>query len=148
MKAHCLSALKSPERAHPLFPVDQVILWLPGLPDQKEPYCSYNEIDVFGDCRYDANKVPFMPPYPVSQLTYISWHTDCIPAFPFHPVPISRSMNGTELVELARRVRELADEEEDDDPQSLGVLHNGRKAFIYQALAVMGIPASFIPQML
>jgi hypothetical protein len=87
-------------------------------------------------------------PYPVSPLTSISWHADCIPAFPFHPVPIPRSMSVAELVDLARRVRALAGEKEDEDPQSLGSLPIGRKALVYQALAAMGILASFIPQML
>ena len=47
--------------------------------------------------------------FAVSPETYIAWHTDVSPAFPFHPVPILRELSDAEMFDLTRHVERLGD---------------------------------------
>jgi len=148
-----LALLEAPSRAHPLFPVDQAILWLPGIPGYGEPYCSYNESvpacaevpDVLRPASARKKTVPFAPRHPVSRETFVSWDLSSSPPLPFHPVPISRALTGREMRELADRVGRMTG---DELPTPGTVLHNARKAQVYSVLSEMGVPASFIPQVI
>jgi hypothetical protein len=137
--------------AHPLFPAHQAFLWLPGLPGDQNPYCSYNERHpshgmrgdrwVSGESLHDANMAPYAPPYPVSPETFITWHTNVSPPFPFHPVPIARSLSGSEMEELARRVAKRMNLKPDAFRHPLQVLKNDSKCFVLASLADMGLLA-------
>ena len=145
-----LALLEAPSRAHPLFPVDQAILWLPGIPGHGDPYCSYNEMasPAAASERETIREktIPFAPRHPVSQGTFVSWDLSSSPPLPFHPVPISRALTAREMRDLATRVGRMAG---DDQPTTPGkVLHNARKGLVYCALLEMGVPASFIPQVI
>lgn len=119
--------------AHPLFPVSQPILWLPGLPGPRPAFCSYNRLRE-GKSRKDSLSAPF----PVSPASFISWHTDLSPALPFHPVPISRLLSNLELERLSHLViLELGILPEHGLP--LHVLRSDAKTAIYRALAAMGV---------
>lgn len=84
-----LNAGKRTESAHPLFPGNQVFLWLPGFTGNERPYCTYNEFQehtaTFDQRRLDLhpkedeNGAPYIPPFPVSSETNISWHTNVTP---------------------------------------------------------------------
>jgi hypothetical protein len=138
--------------AHPLFPPHQVFLWLPGLPGEKLPYCTYNErllepnseMVFMHDSDRDDNSARYSPPYPVSRQTYISWHSDTNPPFPYHAVPIARSLSAEEMKELARRVILMLEEKPSNYPELLRALTNQNKIYIYLALAEMGLPARFL----
>ncbi len=144
-----LALLEAPLSAHPLFPVDQAILWLPGIPGHGEPYCSYNEmaspVTTPGRGAARQKMIPFAPRHPVSQGTFVSWDLSSSPPLPFHPVPISRALTTRKMRDLATRVGRMAG---DDQPTPGKVLHNARKGLVYCALLEMGVPASFIPQVI
>ena len=119
--------------AHPLFPVSQPILWLPGLPGPRSAFCSYNRL---GEGR--ARKGSLSAPFSVSPASFISWHTDLSPALPFHPVPISRLLSHQELERLSHLVIfELGILPEPGPP--LHVLRSDAKTAIFRALAAMGV---------
>jgi hypothetical protein len=138
--------------AHPLFPPHQVFLWLPGLPGENLPYCTYNErlleskdeLAFLLDSDRDENNARYSPPFPVSRQTYIMWHSDTVPPFPYHGVPISRSLSAAEMEKLARRVILMKEEKPSDYPQLLSVLINQNKIYIYLALAEMRMSARFL----
>lgn len=140
------------ESAHPLFPPDQVFLWLPGFEGEERAYCSYNEIPSQTESVQSRNNPQkddqgtiFAPPYPVSYETNISWHTDVSPPYPYHPVPIARSLSSAEMTVLARQVTDLLDDpaEKTDDP--LSILRNSRKCYILAALARFGLLPGPVP---
>ncbi len=142
--------------AHPLFPSDQVFLWLPGLPGEQLAHCTYNEArGIPGSLDFrrsndlpllDRNQVRYAPPFPVSAETCTSWHTDVIPPFPFHPIPIARSLSSAEMEFLGRRVHFLANRNADDGTNPLQILRNDRKCHVLAALAEMGLLAGRVPQ--
>lgn len=111
------------------------------------PYCTYN---VFrenpGDVRLfrhepdlDSNGASFAPPFPVSVETHIAWHTNVIPAFPFHPVPLTRTLASEEMDDLGRRVICLLGEKEEHFGDAKAVLRNDYKFHILAVLAEMDL---------
>lgn len=136
-----------PKRAHSLFPVDQAILWIPGFAGYETPYCSQNILEEAGHMQPWDDQQSSRTRFAVSPETYIAWHTDVSPAFPFHPVPILRELSDAEMLDLTRHVERLGDLP--PDPRNpLFTLHAGRLGLIYRALAEMNIPATFIPRIL
>ena len=152
---HALPVLAG-KSAHPLFPPDQVFLWLPGLPGDQMAHCTYNESrdhpgsPVGRRTRRlpvrDANHASFAPPYQVSAESFIAWHTGVTPPFPFHPVPIARTLGAAELEELGRRVHLLATNNADAPGNPLQVLRNSCKCFVLAVLAEMGYLAGPVPR--
>lgn len=150
------SAAVAIEPAHLLFPPDQAFLWLPGLPGDQVAYCTYNEsrgnpesTESRGMSRMpdrDENQALFAPPYRVSTATYIAWHTDVTPPFPFHPVPIARSLSAAELKTLGRRVLALANHNTDQHVDPLQFLRNNCKCLVFAALSEMGFLAGLVPR--
>lgn len=142
-----MNARKPTKSAHPLFQAEQPFLWLPGFAGPERPYCSYNEYrdhpGGFDKRRYeflpsrDENGAPYITPYPVSPGTHISWHTNTVPPFPYHPVPIVRTLSTNELEELGRRVCRLMDSPSDVSDDAQAVLRNQYKTLILVALAEM-----------
>ena len=135
--------------AHPLYPVEQVFLWLPGFPGKERPYCTYNAAQEIPDSSgfrvyqpedsHDKNGAFHSPLFPINPKTYICWHLDTTPPIPFHGVPITHSLSSKEMSDLAQRV--LVSTEEDPalypDPRTL--LRNDRKSFILASLSRMGM---------
>ncbi len=119
-------------------------------------YCTYNEAcgnpGAPDDRRIrrkpvrDENHAFHAPPYRVSAETFVAWHTDVTPPFPFHPVPIARTLGAAELEELGRRVHFLATNNADVPGDPLQVLRNSRKCFVLAVLAEMGYLAGSVPQ--
>ena len=115
------------------------------------PYCTYNESRVEqppGETWLrreeprDSNMAPLSPPYPVSKETYISWHNNVSPPFPYHPVPLVRSLSPAEMRELAARVIRLMEADPAEyRQQPLRVLKNDRKCYILTSLSAMGLLA-------
>lgn len=153
------SAAVAIKPAHLLFPPDQAFLWLPGLPGDQVAYCTYNEshgnpesIESTESRRIsrkpdrDENQALYAPPYRVSTATYIAWHTNVTPPFPFHPVPIARSLSEAELETLGRHVLFLANPNTDQHGDPLQSLRNDRKCLVFAALAAMGCLAGSVPQ--
>ena len=144
------------QAAHPLFPADQAFLWLPGLPGDQVAHCTYNEArGIPGSREYrrtnrgplrDENQVSYAPPFPVSSETSIAWHTNVTPPFPFHPIPIARTLSATEMEGLGRRVHFLANQNADECTNPLHILRNDRKCYVLAALAEMGLLAGRVPQ--
>jgi hypothetical protein len=142
--------------AHPLFPADQVFLWLPGLPGDQVAHCTYNHARAIAgspDGRrstrlslHDENRIDFAPPFSVSSETFIAWHTNVTPPFPFHPVPIARPLAAAEMKSLGRRVHFLAHSNADESGNPLQILRNDRKCYVLAALAEMGLLAGRVPQ--
>jgi hypothetical protein len=139
--------------AHPLFPAEQAFLWLPGFRGGRLAYCTHNRMPAAGstlDSLYpnqlgrDENGASYSPLFPVSKETYISWHLNVTPPFPYHAVPIARTLSSAELLELAKRVIALREEKLQDYPQPLQVLTNENKIFIYLSLTAMLVPARFV----
>lgn len=137
--------------AHDLFPADQVFLWLPGFAGDERAYCTYNE---FRDAplaisqrrlhllpEQDDNGASYAPPFPVSRETHISWHTNVRPPYPYHPVPLARSLSQEELTELGSKVIELLGESPQSHPDPAAVLRNQNKTYILAAMAGMGLLA-------
>ncbi len=134
--------------ANTLFAATQPFLWLPGFSGQETPYCSYNEYrsDDSGDRGYhtpvtacDSNGARFVPLYPVSPETHVTWHTDVSPPYPYHPVPLARTLSLEEMGDLGRMVMELMDEPLESDEDPVAVLRNQRKSFVLAALARMNL---------
>lgn len=156
LRESLVSLTLAAEPSHPLFPSDQVFLWLPGLPGEQLAHCTYNEacgIPGSPDFRranrlplLDENQVSYALPFPVSSATSIAWHTNVIPPFPFHPIPIARSLSATEMECLGRRVHFLAYQDADDCTNPLQILRNDRKCYVLAALAEMGLLAGRVPQ--
>jgi hypothetical protein len=144
------------EPAHLLFPPDQAFLWLPGLPGDQVAYCTYNESRCNPESvesrrmsrkpDRDENQALYAPPFRVSTATSIAWHTNVTPPFPFHPVPIARSLSAAELKTLGRRVLSLANPDTDQHGDPLQFLRNDRKCLVFAALAEMGYLAGSLPQ--
>ena len=145
--------------AHLLFPPDQAFLWLPGLPGDQVAYCTYNESrgnpesTETTESRWisrkpdrDENQALYAPPFRVSTATYIAWHTNVTPPFPFYPVPIVRSLSAAELETLGRHVLFLANPNTDLHGDPLQFLRNDRKCLVFAALAEMGYLAGSVPQ--
>lgn len=135
--------------AHDLFPVNQVFLWLPGFAGDEQAYCTYNEFRETplapSQRRFhllpeqDDNGASYAPPFPVSRETHITWHTNVRPPYPYHPVPLARSLSSEELTELGRKVIELLGEGADSHPHPMNVLRNQNKTYVLAALAGMGL---------
>lgn len=133
--------------AHPLFPPEQAFLWLPGFAGDERPYCSYNEYRE-GPTAYDnersalrqtqdPNGAFYAPPFPVSRETHICWHTHVTPPFPYHPIPITRTLSAEEISNLEKRVRVLLGDAAFIAPAAGTVLRNEFKCRILVALAEM-----------
>ncbi len=139
-----MNEIQRTRSAHPLFPSDQAFLWLPGFAGDMRPYCTYN-VQSHADgpdsqpTDHDGNGARFMPPFPVSPETHILWHTNITPAFPFHPVPVTRTLSPGEMVELAQRVIRLLGESEDRFADARTVLRNDYKFHILAMLSEMGL---------
>lgn len=150
------SARPGVQPAHPLFPADQAFLWLPGLPGTQAAHCTYNESRGIPGSReyrrtsrrplHDENQVCYAPPFSVSSETCIAWHTNVTPPFPFHPIPISRTLSTAEMEGLGRRVHFLANQNADECTNPLQILRNDRKCYVLAALAEMGLLAGRVPQ--
>ena len=134
--------------SHPLYPVNQVFLWLPGLPGNEVPHCSYNHNrplkewngGVCGELmRCDGNQAPYAPPYPVSPASFISWHTHVSPPFPYHALPISHTLSPAEMDDLANRVISRINGDPGDYQPLTSVLRNDLKLIVIAALAEMGL---------
>lgn len=142
-----LNAVNRTRSAHPLFPSTQAFLWLPGFAGDERPYCSHNEFREhpggFDKRRYeflpvqDENGAFFIPPFPVSPETYISWHTNVTPPYPYHPVPVARTLTTGEMEELGERVIRLLGENPDSFPDARAVLRNEHKSTVVAGLAGM-----------
>ncbi|MEO7099344.1 MAG: hypothetical protein ABI162_08275 [Luteolibacter sp.] len=141
--------------AHLLFPAEQVFLWLPGLPGDEVPYCTYNECRgdrsavedrwVNGVMLLDERGACYAPPYPVSRETHIMWHTNISPPFPYHAVPLTRSLSHEEIEEIACAVRGLLDVDSQADAASIAILRNDYKSQIQVVLSSLGLLASTHP---
>lgn len=138
---------KAATAAHPLFPSDQIFLWLPGMPGTELPFCSCNEAPGApvlegqpsdGD-PYDSNGNLNSPPFPVSHLTFVSWHTHVTPPVAFHPVPIKRFLSIAEMEDIARKVLEVTGTQLSGNCHLLSVLRNENKCYILYFLARMGV---------
>ena len=135
--------------AHPLYPVEQVFLWLPGLPGAERPYCTYNaalespnlsEFRVYEPAdHHDENGALHSPQYPINPGTYICWHLHTSPPIPFHGVPITHSLSTQEMSELAQRVLISTGEDPSLHPDPRALLRNDRKCFILASLSRMGV---------
>ena len=135
--------------AHPLYPVEQVFLWLPGFAGEEHPYCSYNEVEgttnIFTTRLYqeerlhDTNGAFYSPLFPIDPGTYICWHLDVTPPMPFHGVPVIHSLSVLEMAELAQQVLIASEEDPAAYADPLIQLCNNRKSFILATLARMGL---------
>ncbi|MES2657983.1 MAG: hypothetical protein V4689_05165 [Verrucomicrobiota bacterium] len=134
--------------AHPLYPADQALLWLPGLSGDEAAYCSYNEFradpsydrrryNLLPEC--DRNGAHYIPPYPVSNETHISWHTNVSPPYPYHSVPLARTLSQEELADLGSTVIHLMKRSPKGWPDPVKVLRNDNKTFVLAALARMNL---------
>lgn len=140
---------KAVSAAHPLFPSDQVFLWLPGLPGAELPFCSCNEapnVPVSEGQSSDGQADPYdsdgnlnSPPFPVSHRTYVSWHTHISPPVAFHPVPLTRFLSIAEMEGIARKVLKVTCAELSGNSHLLSVLRNENKCYILYFLARMGV---------
>ena len=136
--------------AHPLYAVEQVFLWLPGLPGMERPYCTYNSEHRFFSAwcgvwlyepekLHDENGAFYSPLFPINPETYICWHLHVSPPVPFHGVPIIHSLSIEEMSELARRALLASEEDPATYPDPLAILRNDRKSFILASLSQMGL---------
>jgi|GEM_PF-6187189 len=143
-----LSTVRLPATpAHQLFPPEQVFLWLPGFTGTERAYCSYNEFrsspgDRDGsphDEAEDHHGVSYSPRFPLSRETHIAWHTDVSPPYPYHPLPIARSLSRDEMIILARKIIELLGEMAAPKADPLPILRNQHKCHIVAALAKLSL---------
>jgi len=134
--------------AHPLYPPSQAFLWLPGLPGEHLPHCSYNEQSgTFPDdergrswkARGDENGASYSPPFPVSEETQICWHKNSKPPFPYHPIPIARTLTSPDLLEVADYVIRLMGDAPKELTNKLRVLHYDFKSYVLSALAILDL---------
>lgn len=134
--------------AHPLFSSDQAFLWLPGFAGDMRPYCTYNAfrspdgLEIHSSSfqpDHDGNGACFMPPFPVSVETHIAWYTNVTPAFPFHPVPLTRTLAVEEMDHLGWRVISMLGEKEENFQDPKAVLRNDYKFHILAVLADMDL---------
>lgn len=142
--------------AHPLYPVDQVFLWLPGFPGENLPYCSYNvaqgisastKVRLYQPERLrDGNGAFYSPRFPINPGTYICWHLHASPPIPFHGIPINRSLSADDMDELAQRVLLATEEDPASCPDPLSLLRNDRKCFVLVSLSRMGLLSGSIPR--
>ena len=140
---------KAANAAHPLFPSDQVFLWLPGLSGTELPFCSCNEapdVPVLEGQSSDGQTDPYdsdgnlnSPPFPVSHRTYVSWHTHVTPPVAFFPIPIKRFLSIAEMEGIARKVLEVTGAELSGNSHLLSALRNENKCYILYFLARMGV---------
>jgi hypothetical protein len=144
MKTH----YESPVGALPLYPPSQAFLWLPGLPGEQLPYCSYNEQSGAASLEKpgrpwgaaaDDTGAPYSPPFAVSQETEICWHKNSSPPSPFHPIPIARTLTDMDLVELADYVIRLMGGAPKDFAEKLKIIHYDFKSYVMGALAVLDL---------
>ncbi len=147
-------SLKVPPAAHPLYPANQVFLWLPGSPGLELPFCSCNHESpetpiatrVFtSENLHDSEGNLHAPPFPVSHQTFVSWHTHVTPPLSFHPVPITRFLSIAEMEELARKVLEVSGEELSRNAHLLSILSNEYKSYILHFLARMDLLEGVTP---
>jgi len=141
--------------AHPLYPVEQVFLWLPGFPGEERPYCTYNEaqgIPALSGARlyqperlHDGNGAFYSPLFPIDAGTYVCWHLHVAPPFPFHGVPVTHSLTAAEMGELAQRVMLASEEEPALFPDPVTLLRNDRKCFVLACLSRMGLLSASVP---
>ena len=144
-----LTSAEISQVAHPLYPVEQVFLWLPGFAGEEHPYCSYNEAlgasGIFNTRLYqeerlhDTNGAFYSPLFPIDPGTYICWHLDVTPPMPFHGVPVIHSLSTSEMGELALQVLIASEEDLATYADPLIQLCNNRKSFILATLARMGL---------
>lgn len=135
--------------AHPLYPVEQVFLWLPGFRSKERPYCTYNaaqETSVPAGARiyqaerlHDLNGAFYSPLFPINPGTYICWHLHVSPPYPFHGLPITRSLSAADMGELAQRVLLVSEENPTACSDPLALLRNDWKSFILASLSSMGL---------
>jgi len=119
------------------------------------PFCSYNEARNTNSrpnatrSRHaptrDNNGAYFSPPCPISPQSFILWETQVTPPFPFHAIPLKRTLSLEEMQELARQVAQVTGALADDSPSRLSVLRNDFKSYILSILSRMGVLAGVIP---
>jgi hypothetical protein len=145
---------KAAPSAHPLFPADQVFLWLPGLPGPELPFCSCNVAPVIAvadgqstddEELYDSNGNLISPPFPVSHHSYVSWHTHVTPPIPYYPIPLKRFLSIAEMEDVARKVLEVTGAKLSGNCHLLSVLRNEYKCYVLHFLARMGVLAGVTP---
>jgi len=134
--------------AHLLFPPEQVFLWLPGFTGTERAYCSYNEfpgdpdvgapVENAGQLAQDHHGVSYSPHFPLSRETHIVWHTDVSPPYPYHPVPIARSLSQAEMEALGLKVLEFLGRQADQKSDLFAILRNEHKSHVVAALAKLG----------
>lgn len=139
--------------AHPLFPVDQAFLWLPGFTGEHEhPYCTLQNESVEDPCPGDIelsgihDSIYQVPPFPLNGDSHISWHTNVTPPYPYHPVPVVHPLTAEEMDELGIAVIRMLEEAVDGWPDPRLVLRNSHKPYILAALAGMGLLQRIAPE--
>lgn len=142
--------------AHPLYPVEQVFLWLPGFSGTERPYCTYNAAHgTSASARtrlyqperlHDRNGAFYSPLFPINPGTYICWHLHVSPPIPFYGLPITRSLSASDMRELAQRVLLASEEDPATISDPLSLLRNDWKCFILASLSRMGLLSGGIAQ--
>ena len=130
---------------HPLFPADQIFLWLPGLSSSRFAFCTGNKLPEPSPGEGQDLEISSSPPFPVSPATFIAWDAEIEPPCPYHPIPVARALSSVEMDQLARRVIQLAGEDDTEYPHRRHVLRNEKKCIILAALAEMGCLSGFVP---
>lgn len=135
--------------AHPLYPVEQVFLWLPGFRGTDRPHCTYNAAQGISSSvgvqlyqpeqLHDTNGASYSPLFPINQRSYICWHLHVSPPTHFHGVPITRTLSAADMGELAQQVLLASAEDPATFSDLLSVLCNDRKCYILASLSLMGL---------
>lgn len=135
--------------AHPLYPVEQVFLWLPGFRGTDRPYCTYNAAQGISalvgvqlyqpEQLHDKNGAFYSPLFPINQGSYICWHLHVSPPIHFHGLPITRSLSAADMGELAQQVLLASAEDPATCSDPLSLLCNDWKCYILASLSLMGL---------
>ena len=121
----------------PLFPPDQVFLWIPERAGIEIAFCSCIEIPASGKARaqeplHDGER-------------YLDHTPDPRPSLPFHPIPINRFLTPNELHELAREVRQATGQSPMKLSHPLDVLRSENKCYILVFFDRMGLLSGVAP---
>ena len=144
-----LNPTNAGEGAHPLYPVEQVFLWLPGFRGTERPYCTYNAArgisattgpQLYQPARlHDENGAFYSPLYAINPGSYICWHLHVSPPIHFHGLPITRSLSAADLRELSQLVLLASDEDPSIYSDPLTLLCNDWKCYVLASLSMMGL---------
>jgi hypothetical protein len=135
--------------AHPLYPVEQVFLWLPGFRGAGHPYCTYNAtrgtsasngLQLHQSVRHqDENGAFYSPLFPINLGSYVCWHLNVSPPVHFHGLPVIRSLSAADFGELAQQVLLSSEEEPNNYSDPLTLLCNSWKCHVLASLSIMGL---------